>query len=72
MKIVTEVEIPDSRVCDIMVNSFEGGSKEWVQSADHVGWVRPEGASNLVWWGQESFWAQSDYSFQVEYDYPLQ
>lgn len=69
--VTTTVEVPISIISNAIVGAFEGGSTEWVQSADLIsGWRtdQPPGV-RMVWWGYEEVFA-NPFEISVEFDDP--
>lgn len=69
--ITTTVEVPISIISNALVGALEGGSGEWVQSADLIqGWRTNEPpGTRMIWWGYEEVLA-NPFEFTVRYDDP--
>lgn len=55
----------------LLCGCFEGNfmTMNWLHTADHEGWVRPEGF-DLPWYADEDWIGSPGFSFTVQYDNP--
>lgn len=74
LKVTAQVDVPMSRITDMLVGAIEGGSGYWCQqflplpaSGDIVADIRANGGS--IWYSEEQFWTRGG-GAHVEFDKP--